>query len=291
MIEGAIANHQVFFIHGEPFEIRAHIAINSNSVHNAIVFVHGFFGNSRITWDEFPRLFTENSNSSCLDSDLYFLEYASTDRSIGNTAWDLVDFLKKIVPDPSGPLQDLMGSTGLATLRPAKSFEYQQLVLVGHSLGGVVIRKALIDTVRKPIAGLPDRFESLIREATVLLFAPAIGGVLLSGPKGLLSEFPVIGAFKRMYQGYSVSLAEISQGSQFLESIRATTNHFANQPGAARSLTASIAWAENDDLIANYCGYMHDTDEVRIQEASHWSVCKPEYDDDPQFEFLMSRIV
>jgi len=95
----------------------------------AVLFVHGLNG-SRTTWGNFKE-FIENDVS--LDYKVFYYEYPSS--------------LFRIIPI----LQDKYASPralagGLKTYIDTVLSDYDEIVLVGHSLGGVLIKKYLVDS-------------------------------------------------------------------------------------------------------------------------------------------------
>jgi len=285
-----MATHQLFHLHGNLIDVHAQIATEVDEVRTLVIFVHGFLGSSDTTWNDFPMLISRSSDLEWIHSDIFFIEYASMDRSVGNAAWDLMLFLETFLENPGSYVQNWTRSPLLANLRPDLSYGYKQLVLVGHSMGGVVIRKTIVDFLRRPFNGSVSTCDTLIRNAKVLLFAPAIGGIQLSGAKGILSETPGLRALVNMFTGKTSSIADLKQGSEFLRALRESTEYMSRQNQPAASISASIAWAENDDAIVNFCGYSHDADQVRILKSSHRSICKPQGLSDEQYIFVRSRL-
>jgi hypothetical protein len=95
----------------------------------AVLFVHGLNG-SRKTWGDFKE-FIENDPS--LDYEVFYYEYPSS--------WiRIIPFLQDKYASPRA----LAG--GLKTYIDTVLSEFNEIVLVGHSLGGVLIKKYLVDS-------------------------------------------------------------------------------------------------------------------------------------------------
>ena len=107
----------------------------------AIVFLHGFSGDRDDTWDRLPGLL----GTVVADWDLYTLGYATT---------LLPDLLGVWSADPDLPILATMLTTqaGIDPLR-----RYRSLALVAHSMGGLVVQRALVDDL-----GLADRTEKVV---------------------------------------------------------------------------------------------------------------------------------
>ena len=95
----------------------------------AVVFLHGFSGDRDDTWDRLPGLL----GTAVADWDIYTLGYATTFRP---------DFLGVWSADPDLPILATMLTTQ-ASIQPLK--RYRSLSLVAHSMGGLVVQRALVD--------------------------------------------------------------------------------------------------------------------------------------------------
>jgi pimeloyl-ACP methyl ester carboxylesterase len=125
----------------------------------AVVFVHGIFGGAK-TWSALlPRLKKNSYLDRFFDLELY--NYPSP--------WAVFNPLKRI-PDLGHVARGL-----ITALRQDDRFKSRScLVLVGHSQGGLIIQRMLVDTVR---AGRADEDLARIR-GVVLLATPNTGSEL-----------------------------------------------------------------------------------------------------------------
>lgn len=97
----------------------------------AVVFVHGFHGDTATTWTSFLAQFLDDNRLS--DWDVYSVGY-STNLSIDLPIW---------TSDPG----IRYCAAGLVTkLRHAPLDQYRAIALVAHSMGGLVVQKAIIDS-------------------------------------------------------------------------------------------------------------------------------------------------
>ena len=95
----------------------------------AIVLLHGFSGDRDDTWDRLPGLL----GTSIADWDIYTLGYATT---------FLPDLLGVWSADPDIPILATMLTTQ-ASIDPLR--RYKSLAVVAHSMGGLVVQRALVD--------------------------------------------------------------------------------------------------------------------------------------------------
>ena len=107
----------------------------------AVVFLHGFSGDRDDTWNRLPGLL----GTVVADWDIYTLGYATTFHP---------DFLGVWSADPDLPILATMLRTQ-ASIDPLR--RYKSLALVAHSMGGLVVQRALVDDPE-----LADRTEKVV---------------------------------------------------------------------------------------------------------------------------------
>ena len=102
---------------------------NRPNCDRAVIFLHGFSGNTDNTWGRFPTLL----GTLVHDWDIYTLEYATSLRP---------DFVGGWKADPELPLLAIRLTTE-AAVEPLR--RYRSLALVAHSMGGLIVQRALLD--------------------------------------------------------------------------------------------------------------------------------------------------
>src|SRR5260370_15133055 len=116
----------------------------AEEVDTAVVFVHGFLGDATSTWEHFPYLIDACAGEYPWwnNTDAFFYKYRGSHRiPIAVHSEEFLPFLAEIFPFPNERLFIPLFAP-LERLRPA-GFRYRKLILVGHSEGAVVIRRAL----------------------------------------------------------------------------------------------------------------------------------------------------
>jgi hypothetical protein len=202
-------------------------------------------------------------------------------------------FLKEYFPTPDA--QNLCApSPDLARMLPDISISalplttrYRRLVLIWHSLGGVIIRQALVDEAiayegshDPPSGGAGDGEREMggCLSAAVRLFSPAIFGFEPTHFAGLcynlLSENPTLGRFLRPVLRSNPISEDLQSGSHRLIELRRRTESLAGKYSWLQAFRAHLMFGTKESVV-----YMdrYDCDPVyAITEGQdHRSICKP----------------
>ena len=153
-------------------------AVRNEGADRAVVFVHGYNGQQNDTWDLFPTLV----GSGTRGLDIFTLGYATT---------LLPDIVGVWSADPDLPILATLLCTEVA-LKPLE--RYKALTLIAHSMGGLVVQKALVDDPQ-----LAARVENVI---------------LFGTPSAGLRKAKAFSFWKRQ-------LENMALGSPFIERLRA----------------------------------------------------------------------
>ncbi|MFZ2407039.1 MAG: alpha/beta hydrolase [Methylobacter sp.] len=131
-------------------------ALRKSNTKNAIVFVHGFGGDSSVTWGSFPDFLMATPS---LDGwDIYSLGYSS-----------------KLAPDFRGIWSGNPSIETIANYLYTRAYvgeleRYNALVFIAHSMGGLAVQRALLD------------YNDLLRRTThVFLFGTPSNGLQKAG--------------------------------------------------------------------------------------------------------------
>jgi alpha-beta hydrolase superfamily lysophospholipase len=235
-----------------------------------IVFVHGFTGGAVRSW----RQFADSGASGVWwqQSDMLFVGYDSVRESIAGVAGRLRRELPCFFPSPPGDLAEIAG----VAAREAAD-DYRELLLVGHSLGGVIVRRAIVDCAqqwRDQLATDPEAPMPALLRARIRLFSPASAGFQAAGTLGMLQASPGWVAVNILLRRSS-AFSDLQPGSTVLSDTRRRTERLVVAGGPdADALRASIAWANPDDVVI---AERYDSDYVDhfIDGATHTDVCRP----------------
>ncbi len=266
----------------EQFEGSFALLSSLETVQTAIIFVHGFGGDAVGTWNEFHMMVDDIDWTSYFsESDLFFFQYSSVWERIQSSTDRLLRFLDKVIfqPDMSNftvsidalrvqdDVQPELGEP-LNTISALPAVrQYRQVILVGHSEGGVVIRN-----------GVKDRLNgnSPILRCQLVLFAPAIGGYAPAGFLGTLANWPFLGTILDAVLQAAPAYQDL-RDNDLLKEIRRKTERKDREASKAKdkskpALGAYIVWGRRDRVVKPR-KYDHDSED--FEYCNHVDVCKP----------------
>ncbi len=236
-----------------------------------VVFVHGFAGGAVDTWQRFPE--SGRLRGGWDASDMLYVRYDSRKESPSGVAARIRRALPWFYPYmPPEHIEE-----GGASVRPRATAPYAELLLVGHSLGGVIARITLSDSAQQWLEDRekdPDTPKPGLLDAKLRLFSPASAGIRLAGKLGMVHATPfwrVVNFRLRDSPAYT----DLERGSGFLADIRRRTEDLIEAfPEEVSALRASIVWPVADDVVVP-SRYRHDYVEQWVENKTHSTVCKP----------------
>jgi pimeloyl-ACP methyl ester carboxylesterase len=244
--------------------------VSHSTPHRLVVFVHGFKGRAVTTWLRFPA--GAEDRAWWRESDMLYVGYDSTRDSIAGTATRLRRELPRFFPDVPRELVEIDGLRAREANPP-----YQQLYLVGHSLGGVIVRRAACDAAqewRDDLTTDPHAARPSLLDAKLRLFSPASAGFRAAGWLGVAQASGFWRAANLCLRR-SPAFTDLQPDSKFLADTRRRTEELCQQdPDRFRALRAALLWANPDDVVLSE---RYDSDFVDdfVDGTSHTSVCKP----------------
>ena len=218
-----------------------------------VVLVHGLGGDRYSTWCATPRwLFADLAE---LGVDIGLFGYASGLKRLGRLR----------TPSPERQA-DVLASA-------VREGVYDQVALVGHSMGGLICKAA----VRR------------IAETTRESLSRVVGVVLVATPSsGSLSVPPLIHSWSKDLRVLRANSELIDSLSRFWNSCIAT-----EQPTEGKHFLPTYAIvADNDALVhPNSARSGLDDEHVLDVKATHKSVCKPTDREDPHYKWLRAKLI
>jgi hypothetical protein len=259
----------------------------AESVDTAAIFVHGFSGKPTSTWINFQCLADEYSAKYpwWTTLDMYFYAYESLHTPIRFNSKRLAEFTESV------------WQRGLSSAQPA-NVRYDHLILTGHSEGGVIIRRLVLDKYEAICAQVEAKDPAADRSAkndairarlksdfvlgsSLCLFAPACMGTNLSSWIGFLSSFS---HFVAAFTASSLVRNELLSGSPVLEALRTGTEQAHAEFPDVSALWTRPLFGVGDQIVfsESYKG-----EELLWDPGyDHFTVCKPTYTHQRPLEFV-----
>jgi uncharacterized alpha/beta hydrolase family protein len=238
---------------------------------NLAVFVHGFTGNYLSTWGNFSKLLINDVKlSSC---DFLFWGYSSNfilpreESFVDNVKQLFTQFLNKHKTNQ----QIEVVAQGLQTELKYLD-QYENITLVGHSLGGLVIRSYIIQNLRENNEISQERIKK-IRQ--IILFGTPNEGLDAANNK-------ILG-------GLNNQIHDMSTYSQFIDTLR---EEWIERVFKNRSLNfSSLMIAGEDDYFVPFEQVTkHFRDSHELTKGDHFSMVKPKSINDMSYRIVADNI-
>jgi len=224
-----------------------------NGPKNLVVFVHGFLGSAIDTWCNFQEYIIDTDKFK--ETDVVFYGYKSLRMQTNNQALILMDFLNKI--------QQPVTNGFIPASFPERN--YEKIVFVAHSLGSIIVRRALLNANQQN--------EDWLNKIRMVLFAPAHNGAraaaLAKEAGGLILG---VAAYIARYK-YPV-LDELDIGSPTITNLRNDTEKLLQTGKGNFAKAHTVVWAELEKVVDNQ-PFCLDPLPKLIQAKGHMEVCKP----------------
>jgi pimeloyl-ACP methyl ester carboxylesterase len=226
-----------------------------------IVFVHGF-GSSPATWDSLLALFRSDPNFAGFDFDCF--GYPSP--------WFNFNPLGRI------PRLRELGQALEAHMQAARLQLYENVTLVGHSQGGLVIQSYLAG---KLIAGQGESLKR-IRQA-ILIATPNLGSAALSRTRELISHV-LPNPQERTLRMLNDEIADLRR------EVEARIGEAKTRADTQHAIPVRCFWGLNDGVVpeASAKGSFHVLTPLR---GDHFSVLQPSGPEDENYRLLAEAIL
>jgi hypothetical protein len=213
------------------------------------------------TWEEFDSLIPQDDFFKGYD--VLFYGYPGFRSNVIAGAALLCEMLEEVYRNPGVLIQNL----GIGNSRP-KLGRYGQITLVGHSLGSLLIRWALVIASKEAAMGWK------MADPKFVLFAPAHSGNLLETALGELKSSVAFLSMAGAAVGIlSPFLKELAPGSPVLLGLREEMK--AGATTGVDFFARKVVIAELDQVVSNL-PFPGDPMPIAMRGKGHIDVCKPE---------------
>lgn len=246
---------------------KSQLYVSQQRARRLIVFVHGFGGQAVSTWKNFQQ--SGSLGEWWQEADMLFLGYESTKVNVTSVADLLIDELPKFYPQPFSPAMNVGGVPARDEVEP-----YEELFLVGHSLGGLILRRALKQATQQWILSGPGTPMPAILDAQMRLFSPASAGFRPAGFIGFLRALTGVWGLAELRLRMSSAYWDLQPDSSLIVDTRRETEELFARTGLT-ALQARILWA-NPDNVVRAEEYAIDPYRNSAHGRNHITVCKPD---------------
>jgi pimeloyl-ACP methyl ester carboxylesterase len=244
-----------------PFPIgrNSQVSYSLNGASEAIVFLHGYSGDAVKTWMAFPDLTSGDAPFERFD--LIFAGYDSIEEPTESCSDRMRELLQALLTQPAS-------SRRPKSIPSSDNGPYSRVLVIAHSMGGVVVRRALL---------LADEegFEWTAK-VRMVLFAPAhYGARLLNYTDSIMSG--LLGKIWAISQYHSPAIEELRPGSPYLADLRESLEKALTKTPKPQHLVALRVIHAHKEKILSFPGkrLAEDPQSIFI-DGTHVSLCKPD---------------
>jgi pimeloyl-ACP methyl ester carboxylesterase len=253
----------------------------------AVVFVHGFAGDPLDTWLDFPWLTPRSQKFDGID--LIYFGYDGATARVTASATFLIRFLIDLATQPA---QAIINPTMRPVDHRASPFKYEEIVLVGHSTGAILIREALLRCAKIPEA------KTLLPRVRMVFFAPAhCGSELIPKNSDVLGGSLLVVLTQLAVNWRLPILKDLTRDGATIVNLRAATVKALKAPGLqskSHLIAARIFFGLHEKVVCQdrFCEDPDpdSKDWVVFPDRDHVTVCKPRSLSDEPFTALLASI-
>jgi pimeloyl-ACP methyl ester carboxylesterase len=236
--------------------------INSKNSDSAVIFIHGL-GGSYWTWKKFSNHLSntwEESSSFGLEYDEYYQDGGFLNKI------PIIKYLLKIRQIIIGPSIEVL-STHLKTAIDEKCDEYENVIIIAHSMGGLVARKYILNLIADT--------KSLGKIKGLITYATPHYGSKWANYYLLLCYYII-----RIFSRDSQQISQISTTGEFINEL--------NKKWSAYNIDDKIAFYRVYGLMdwvvnAESSSYIMDSYAKPVANKGHFNIIKPRRKKDTAF--------
>jgi len=226
---------------------------------NFVIFIHGFMGDAVDTWSNFQEFILNTDKFSGAEkfrnADIIFYGYKSLRMQANNQALLLLDLLRQM----KAPVKNGIIPAGF------EERNYSRILLVAHSLGSIVARRALLFANQE--------HEDWMDKTRMVLFAPAHNGAKAAA-LAMEAAGSILGVAAYLARYQFPVLDELKIDSPTIQNLKNDTLGVLGDNNGDFTKAHTVIWAELEKVVDNqpFC-----KDPVaKLLPKNHISVCKPD---------------
>ena len=231
----------------------------------AVLFIHGFTGQGIETWGEFPNRF--RNHADLVGFDFFFWKYPS------KLNFNPIQIVREGVVGSGDPGIELIGQS-MSTVLETHFQDYARLMLVAHSMGGLVVQSFVINEIKHNASQHLDRIVEIVLYAT---------------PSGGLASARRVGFFKRQIQ-------DMANEGHFIRNLRAEWQQHVESRRADENKPShfrlTLVAGQRDRFVPEESSLEpFPLDEHEVVLGNHIQLVKPEKSGDRTLEILKKRLL
>lgn len=226
-----------------------------------IIFVHGLGGSAVYTWDDFNNYVRNYTLFG--KADVIFYGYDSKTLQAASNAAVFEEDLQRFVVPP----------TKIETALRENVTPYKRIIFVAHSLGAIVVRRALLFAYEAK----PD----WLKNVKLLLMAPAHLGSHV--PERVMQVLPgLLKVTAHIARHFLPVIEDLQRGSEVIENLKAETKQLLNRPNKPGfAIADKVVWSVADRVVINE-RFCKDPKPITVKDKNHVEVCKPDQNTYPK---------
>jgi pimeloyl-ACP methyl ester carboxylesterase len=240
----------------------------------ALVFLHGFRGESIGTWSQFERLIF--TNPAFREFDCFFVGYDGIYASLVSSSKRFYQFLDDLLgPTPS--------SRSRLCVPDDRELPYSEVIVVAHSMGSVVVRMSLLEA--------DEDSQPWASNVSIVLYAPAHFGARVLPYISTVLDNTFLRAVVPLVKYKCHPIDELKPGSPFLTSLAVKVNATLNaDPSKAFLIARRVIHAHNDNVVeGRHLRFCNDPKAEWI-DGNHESISKPQCNDSESMQQLLAAL-
>lgn len=253
-----------------PARSNALVRWSKKPIGNAVVFIHGFGGHPTNTWNEFQHYLLYDKYFS--GDDIFFFTYDSRKVWLSDSAHSLhflLDILFNHTNKLYSHLLDIFPDRSGSNLK-----NYKKALLVAHSAGAAVLRRALLDQCKHEELLEQNSPTRWVQNTNSILFAPAHTGANITALASIAFDKLNLGIISPAVLYFLPVLKDLQPNSKFLTALWNDAEKFTQNNNNKCLCAKRIIRAMNDKIVER-TDFICDLPATDIVEKDHRNVCKP----------------